>query len=112
MTGPLLFDPGLQAERTGLAWRRAMLTLVAFALVFLRLLPTLGAWGLATGGLVLTLSGVLWTLSERRFRRLRQALPASGRLPGGKLLLAVALTVAGTGGGGLLYLLILRPIRG
>ncbi|HEY0813227.1 MAG TPA: DUF202 domain-containing protein [Pseudonocardia sp.] len=112
MTEPPLFDPGLQAERTGLAWRRTMLGLVAFALAIMRLLPTLGAWGLAAGGLVLTLSGVLWALAERRSRRLRQALPAAGQLPGGKLLLAVALTVAGTGGGGLLYLLITRPFRG
>jgi uncharacterized membrane protein YidH (DUF202 family) len=112
MTEPPLFDPGLQAERTGLAWRRTMLGLVAFALVIMRLLPTLGAWSLAADGLALTLSGILWTLAERRFRRLRQALPAAGQLPGGKLLLAVALTVAGAGGGGLLYLVILRPVHG
>jgi uncharacterized membrane protein YidH (DUF202 family) len=112
MTGPLLFDPGLQAERTGLAWRRTMLGLVAFALVIMRLLPTLGAWGLAAGGLALTLSGILWALAERRFRRLRRALAAAGQIPGGRLLLAVALTVAGAGGGGLLYLVILRPVHG
>jgi uncharacterized membrane protein YidH (DUF202 family) len=112
MTGPPLFDPGLQAERTGLAWRRTMLGLVAFALVIMRLLPNLGAWGLMAGGLALTLSGVLWALAERRFRRLRQALPAAAPLPGGRLLLAVALTVAGAGGGGILYLVILHPIPG
>ena len=106
MTGPSLFDPGLQAERTGLAWRRTMLGLVAFALVIMRLLPTLGAAGLAVGGATVTLSGVLWALGERRFRQLRRALPEAGRLPGGRLLLALALTVAGAGGGGLLYLLI------
>jgi uncharacterized membrane protein YidH (DUF202 family) len=112
MSGPPLFDPGLQAERTGLAWRRTMLALVAVVLVILRLLPTLGPWGLAAGGLLLALSGILWALAERRSRRLRRALPSAAEFPGGRLLLALAMTVAGAGGGGLLYVVVLRPIHG
>src|SRR5215207_484055 len=51
-----LFDPGLQPERTELAWRRATLALIVGALVALRLLPpALGSWSIIVGlaGLVL-----------------------------------------------------------
>ena len=92
-----LFDPGLQPERTELAWRRTILALAVGGIVALRLLPgTLGAWsiGAALAGLVLT--ALLWVLSARRSRRITTALLHDGQLPGaGLLLLLATLTTVG-----------------
>ena len=52
-----LFDPGLQPERTELAWRRTSLAVTVGALVALRLPPPilLGSWSISVGlvGLVM-----------------------------------------------------------
>lgn len=50
-----LFDPGLQPERTGLAWQRTCLSLLVGSLAAMRVLPpALGPWSL-----LLALAGVL-----------------------------------------------------
>jgi uncharacterized membrane protein YidH (DUF202 family) len=111
MTRPVPSDRGLASERTGLAWRRTILALLAGALLSLRLLPPLlGVWGLGAGILALAVTVSLWALSEQRFRRMRRVLVASGQLPDGRLALALALAVAGGGGLGLLYLLVARGL--
>ena len=96
MSGPALFDPGLQPERTALAWRRTLLAVAVGALVSLRLLPPLlGPWSLAVGLAGVLGTAVLWRLAGQRARRTGQALlGAPGPLPDGALLLAVALVVA------------------
>jgi len=59
-----LYSPGLQPERTRLAWRRTLLTLAVGALVAFRFLPaTLGVWSLLIGFLAW---GVLWQLASLR----------------------------------------------
>lgn len=107
MTGPMPFDVGVPPERNGLAWRRTTITLAVSALLTLRLRPSaLGPWGVGIGLLALVVSGTLWVLGERRFHRVRQALRTSpGPLPDGKLLLAVAVTVAAAAAIGLVGLL-------
>ena len=67
MTSPA--DPGLQAERTSLAWRRTALSVAIGSLIGLRVLPPqLGPVGYAVPVL-----GLLWTvdLSLTARRRLR-----------------------------------------
>ena len=105
MTGQALFDPGLQPERTALAWRRTALTLAVGAIVSFRLLPpVLGLWSIAVGVAGLLLSAATWILAGRRARRVQSALlHSSGPLPGGGLPLLLTLIVTSSATIGLLY---------
>ena len=102
MTDSALLDRGLQPERTALAWRRTTLALAVGAIVALRLLsPVLGLWSIAIGLTGLALAAVL---SARRAHQATNALPhKSGHLPGGGLLLGLALAVATGAALGLVY---------
>ena len=92
MTRPQLFDPGLQPERTELAWRRTTLAVAVGALVALRLLPpVLGPSAIGIGLLGLTLTAILWVLAHRRARHTQLALTRHATsMPGGGLLLLLA----------------------
>lgn len=107
MSPPPLYDPGLQPERTRLAWRRTLLTLAIGALVALRFLPArVGGWSVALGLLVW---GVLWWLTSLRARRVYLALVvAPGPLPGGALLLGLTVVAVGVAVSGLLGLIVSR----
>jgi hypothetical protein len=100
-----LFDPGLQPERTALAWRRTALALAVGALLALRILPpVLGTWSLPAGFAGIALAGIMWVAAGRRARQTRTALLSSTRhLPDAGLLLLLALIVAGGAALGLLY---------
>lgn len=83
-----LFDPGLQPERTALAWQRTGLALAVGALAGLRILPSLlgpAAFPLAAGGLVLAI--VVVVLAHGRYRRAHEHLTqgSGSGLPGGGL---------------------------
>jgi hypothetical protein len=102
-------DPGLQPERTELAWRRTLLSIAVGSLVSLRVLPpVLGDWTVAVGVTGVVVAALLWVLAQRRHRavdRVFHGLPAAG-MPGGALLLAVTvLTAAGAALGLLVALL-------
>ena len=104
MTGRAVFDPGLQPERTELAWRRTALTLAVGAVVSFRLLPpVLGLWSVGVGVAGLLLSAATWISAARRCRRIQHALASSGPLPGGGLPLLLALIVTVCAALGLLY---------
>ena len=78
------FDPGLQPERTALAWRRTALALAVGSLAAGRLLePTLGgvAWLLAVIGVALALGLLL--AARRRAVVIDRALGADGDLAAG-----------------------------
>lgn len=96
-----VWDPGLQVERTKLAWQRTALSTVACTLVIARLVwtthPVLGvivaAAALGCGGMV------GWTASHRDLRA-RMAIHRDERLPVGarlQLWLTALLVVAGVG---------------
>lgn len=94
-----LFDPGLQPERTELAWRRTALSVFIGSLVALRLLPVaLGSTFWITPGLMgLILAATLWSSARRRYRRGSRALDslgAGGHLPDGSLLGLTAVATA------------------
>jgi uncharacterized membrane protein YidH (DUF202 family) len=99
-----LFDPGLQPERTELAWRRTSLAVTVGALVALRLLPpTLGSWSISVGLVGLVMAVLIWVLAYRRARHTNQALHERGQLPGGGLLLLLATATTAGAAFGLLY---------
>jgi putative membrane protein len=109
MTSPTrrdqLFDPGLQPERTELAWRRTTLALAIGAIVALRILPpVLGSWSLALVFAGFGFTGLMWILAARRARQTRQTLLQHTSLPhGGGLMLLLALTTATGAALGLAY---------
>jgi uncharacterized membrane protein YidH (DUF202 family) len=105
LTDTHLFDPGLQPERTALAWRRTVLALAVGAIVALRLLnPVLGLWSTVIGLTGLVLAATLWVLSTRRARQTtRVLLRGTGLLPGAGLLLLLTLIVTTAAVLGLLY---------
>jgi peptidoglycan biosynthesis protein MviN/MurJ (putative lipid II flippase) len=109
MTEAELFDPGLQPERTDLAWRRSTLSVAVGALIALRLLPpVLGPGALAIGLSGLLGAGLLWLLARRRARRTQQALRHQTSLPGGGLLLGLTTLTAGGAVVALIYVIINR----
>lgn len=97
-------DPGLQPERTELAWRRTLLALAAASLASVRVLAEpLGGLALAVGAAGLVHCAVLAVATRKRFRTMRtwflhahaqtRAAQASDAPPGngGRLPLTVAL---------------------
>lgn len=96
MTPPVIFDAGLQPERTLLAWRRTLLSLAVAGLVGLRMLPErLGSASALLSLAVLGSALLLQLFAERRSRRTYAELLAGRSVPpAGGLLLAVAALVA------------------
>lgn len=90
-----VFDPGLQPERTALAWRRTGLALLGGSLVAARILPeTLGAWAVIPGLIGVAAAASLLFAIHRRYRRHHESLIRDGdRSPiaGGRLIAATAL---------------------
>ena len=96
-----LFYPGLQPERTELAWRRTALALTVGPLAAARLLaPQLGVMTAVAALLGLVMGGSIAAAAWARHRSMRRALidkASRHRPPGGALLLMTA-TVPFVGG--------------
>ncbi|WP_395244663.1 DUF202 domain-containing protein [Agromyces sp. MMS24-K17] len=79
---PRAFDPGLQPERTLLAWRRTVLALTVAALVGVRLLPPiLGPWSLLLFGAAIAATAGIAIGAEVGYRRMHRALTSAGLGP-------------------------------
>ena len=93
------FDPGLQPERTELAWRRTTIALTVGAAVSLHVLaPAFGSWSVVVGVVGFVLAGTVWVLAARRARAVRRNLLTGGHPPpaGGILLRLCVTVVAGS----------------
>ncbi|WP_349428103.1 DUF202 domain-containing protein [Microbacterium sp. LWS13-1.2] len=95
-----LFDPGLQPERTELAWRRTALALGAGSIVAMRLIPAAfgSGWWILVGAAGLVMSGISWLWARRRYRAFNDTLARDGdrgRMPGARPLLALTLFTLG-----------------
>jgi uncharacterized membrane protein YidH (DUF202 family) len=105
-----LFDPGLQPERTELAWRRTALTIGVGSIVAIRLLPMgLGdpRWAACgVGGIVG--AALLGNAASARYRAISRVLAAEGDhgfLPGAALLAVLGAFVFMLAGGSALLVL-------
>ena len=73
-----LWDPGLQPERTALAWRRTGLALTVGSLIGLRVLPPLlGPAAYVLAGLGVVASIAVLAAAHRRYRRVHRLLLAA-----------------------------------
>ena len=76
------FDPGLQPERTLLAWRRSCLALaVASAVVVSFAGESLGASAALLGVAGLATAAAAYVRAARRYRRAHEGLTSDGQLP-------------------------------
>ncbi|MFB8189853.1 DUF202 domain-containing protein [Microbacterium sp. NPDC055988] len=103
------FDPGLQPERTELAWRRTALAIAIGSVVSLRIFPLLlpadaAAWGFAPGVIGIGAACAFWVAARRRQLQTTAALQSSlapeaspADLPGGGTLLAFTMLATGFG---------------
>jgi uncharacterized membrane protein YidH (DUF202 family) len=109
----MTFDPGLQPERTRLAWRRTALSMVVAGLLAPRALyQALGGVAVAIGVLGAAAGLTLIVAATRRAHRVVHVLlSGEGHLPDGRLLLAVALLVS-SGAGIAVLGIALRAVTG
>ena len=98
------WDPGLQNERTGLAWQRTMLAGLTCSLLVARLLATISlALAVIIGLLALLCTAGLGYMAIRRFRLNNLAIHREEALGDGKANALVSLLVMITALGALLY---------
>ena len=98
------WDPGLQNERTGLAWQRTMLAGLTCSLLVARLLATISlTLSVIIGLLALLCTAGLGWIAIRRFRMNDAAIREKGSVGDGRANGLVSLLVALTAFGGLLY---------
>lgn len=65
----LVFDAGLQLERTALAWRRTIAAMLVGALLAIRILPEVfGFWTLIVGALGAVTAVTLLVAAHQRYR--------------------------------------------
>lgn len=74
-------DPGLQPERTALAWGRTVLTLIAASAICLRWLPEQGLFVLALFALTVATGSAIYLTQRRRYRRSSAGIKAEQLAP-------------------------------
>jgi uncharacterized membrane protein YidH (DUF202 family) len=98
------WDPGLQNERTGLAWQRTMLAGLTCSLLVARLLASVAlTLSLIIGLLALLCTAGLGYMAIRRFRQNNMAIHREEALGDGKANAMVSVLVVITAIGALLY---------
>ena len=107
MTAPP-WDPGLQNERTGLAWQRTLLSGLTCSLLVTRLLVSVNlALALALGLVALLCTAGLGAIAVQRFRRHGEALHARRPIGAGGAQALLALLTIVTAVGALLVVVVI-----
>lgn len=93
------FDPGLQPERSTLAWQRTGLAIAVGSLIFGRILATsLGFWALVPMMAGLSMAAALGLKAHQRYAHHHRTLTSGrGMLADGRLNAALALFVIAAG---------------
>jgi uncharacterized membrane protein YidH (DUF202 family) len=104
-TGEGPYDPGLQPERTLLAWRRTCLALGLSAALAVRFAAeTLGPAAAVLGALGIGTALAAYLVSARRYRTAQAELRAAGRVPvDGAALGLLTMTLLATGAAAAVY---------
>lgn len=98
------WDPGLQNERTGLAWQRTMLAGLTCSLLVARLLASISlTFAVIIGLLALLCTAGLGYVAIRRFRLNNLAIHREEALGDGKANALISILVVITAVAGLLY---------
>lgn len=108
------YDPGLQPERTQLAWRRTALSIAVVSLIAARALPLIfesGLW-VIPGIAGVAASALFWVASARRAGAVGRALspvPHPDRMPDGRLIAVLVVFATAAGVLALVVLLVSVP---
>lgn len=87
-----VLDPGVQAERTALAWQRTALSLAAAGVLYLH--ATVGrAWLLVPGAVLLVVAAATLLAGWRRYERLHQQIQTGAPVAAPRPLATLAATV-------------------
>lgn len=99
-------DPGLQLERTLLAWRRTTLAVAVVSTVEIRFATPVVGWpAIPAGALGLVLAAVAYLATGARYRQVHRVLACSKALPDTAWPhAAIAAAVVALGFGALLYI--------
>ena len=101
------WDPGLQNERTGLAWQRTMLAGLTCCLLVVRLLAELSVMlAVFTGLIALLATALLGGMAIRRFRYHHDALHAGDLIGDARAKLLITSLVSLTAVGALVFALV------
>lgn len=108
------YDPGLQPERTQLAWRRTALSIAVVSLIAARALPLIlgsGLW-VIPGVVGVAASALFWVAAARRAGAVGRALsptPRPDRMPDARLILLLVVFAVAAGVLALVVLLVDAP---
>ena len=100
-------DPGLQPERTTLAWGRTLMSFVIVSAVFLRWIQHHGPFVLALFGLAVLTAGSIHLTQRRRYARSARDVAERRSSPELGAVLATSAAVAALGGLGIYVVLAL-----
>jgi uncharacterized membrane protein YidH (DUF202 family) len=100
-------DPGLQPERTTMAWGRTLMSFVVVSAVFLRWIQHHGPFVLALFGLAVLTAGSIYLTQRPRYARSARGVAERRSTPEFVAVLATSCAVAVLGGLGIYVVLVL-----
>lgn len=107
MTGPVpVADPGLQPERTSMAWGRTSLAFMVAAAVLLRWTPHLGAAVAWVAGGLLVVALVIFGTQRRRYRRAAEGVSGAVLPPSAWAVTGLSVCTVLLGAAGMVFVLV------